>query len=204
MGNKRSSLLFNLIAPLYGLFFNHQRKQFFSIIENVADIIDLSQFTTAIDIGCGTGALCSVLSSKGMTVTGVDLAGNMLDIARKKPENSKVRFIQANVLEGLPFEDKRFELAISSHVAHGLKADDRQRMYAEMSRVAREFVIIHDYNDKRSLLTSVVEWLEGGDYFNFIRQAELEMKTCFAEVRVINVGIRANWYICKPKTVQHC
>lgn len=170
-------------------------------MDHVANTIDLSQFKTAIDIGCGTGALCSVLSAKGMTVTGIDLAGNMLEVARKKPENSQVRFIQANVLEGLPFEDKSFDIAISSHVAHGLKAGDRKRMYAEMSRVARELVIIHDYNDKRSLLTSVVEWLEGGDYFNFIQQAEWEMKTCFPDVRVINVGTRANWYICKPKAV---
>ena len=71
-----------------------------------------------------------------------------------------------------------------------------------MSRVAKHYVIIHDYNQKRSLLISLVEWLEGGDYFRFIRQAEPEMadcisdlKTCFSQVRVIHVGTQANWYI---------
>ena len=78
-------------------------------------------------------------------------------------------------------------------------------MYAEMSRVARQYVIIHDYNKKRSFFTSIIEWLEGGDYFHFVKHAETEMKdclaemrTCFSEVFVIQVDVRANWYICKP------
>jgi NifB/MoaA-like Fe-S oxidoreductase len=51
-----------------------------------------------------------------------------------------------------------------------------------------------------------VEWLERGDYFRFIKNAEKEMKDCsqemeecFSEVKVVNVGERAAWYICKPK-----
>ncbi|HHW06896.1 MAG TPA: class I SAM-dependent methyltransferase [Clostridia bacterium] len=198
MGNKRSSMLFNLIAPVYGLFFHHQRKHFLEIVEQVSPILDLSEFDTVIDIGCGTGALCSVLSGKGLQVTGVDLAANMLAMAMKRPENRRVEFLQGNVLEGLPFVDKSFDIVISSHVAHGLKAGDRKRMYAEMRRLAKAHVIIHDYNERRSLLTSLVEWLEGGDYFNFIREAEGEMKTCFSAVEVIQVSERANWYICKP------
>lgn len=34
----------------------------------------------------------------------------------------------------------------------------------------------HDYNKKRSLITDIAEWLEGGDYFNFINIAESMMK----------------------------
>ncbi|MDZ4132628.1 MAG: hypothetical protein U1E11_05770, partial [Dethiobacteria bacterium] len=78
-------------------------------------------------------------------------------------------------------------------------------MYAEMSRVTKHFVIIYDYNDKRSPLTTFIEWLEGGDYFHFIRNAEpemkdciSEMKSCFSDVKVVAVDTRAAWYICKP------
>ncbi|HQG97563.1 MAG TPA: class I SAM-dependent methyltransferase, partial [Thermotogota bacterium] len=94
---------------------------------------------------------------------------------------------------------------IASYVAHGLKPQDRQRLYAEMSRVTKSQVIVYDYNAKRGLLTTVIEWLERGDYFNFIRLAESEMKSCvfylkecFSEVRVLEVGKRAAWYIGKP------
>ncbi|MFZ7132179.1 MAG: class I SAM-dependent methyltransferase [Eubacteriales bacterium] len=197
MGEKKSSVLFNLIAPFYDLFYNNQKNRYADIVENVKGELDISYFDTIIDVGCGTGALCSVLKDRGMNVTGIDPAIKMLNIAMRKPENKSIEFLQANTLEGLPFKDKSFDIAISSYVAHGLEEEERKRMYAEMSRVTRNYVIIHDYNNERSLLTSIIEWLEGGDYFHFIKNAETEMKDCFSEMKVINVDVRANWYICK-------
>jgi ubiquinone/menaquinone biosynthesis C-methylase UbiE len=205
LGERSSEFLFNSIAPIYGLFYERQKKRVFEVIEGVNKELDLQEFKTILDVGCGTGALCSVLNEKGLTVTGIDPAEKMLRIARKKPENRTVRFARANVLEGLPFEDKTFDIAIASYVAHGMKQEDRKRMYAEMSRVTKHKVIIYDYNEKRSLLTTVIEWLERGDYFNFIQNAESEMKNCvselrecFSEIKVVNVDVRAAWYICTP------
>ena len=71
-------------------------------------------------------------------------------------------------------------------------------MYAEMSRVTKHIVIIWDYNTKRSVLTNIIEWVEGGDYFNFIKKAKVEMKENFRDARVVDVGVRAAWYICVP------
>lgn len=218
MNEKKSRGLFNRIAPVYGLFFSFQVETFRKILEQVSGEVDMTSWKSVIDVGCGTGALCSVLADKGMAVTGVEPAVKMLEIARRKTseheagENgvheSKQRpaLIEGDVLEGLPFPDKSFDVAITSYVAHGLQPEDRHKLYSEMSRVARELVIIHDYNRERSLLTSIAEWMEGGDYFRFIQLAEQEMKdcsckmqNCFSEVRVIQVGPRASWYLCKPK-----
>ncbi|MEA1975142.1 MAG: class I SAM-dependent methyltransferase [Bacillota bacterium] len=208
MGEKKSNLLFNIIAPIYGLFYNSQKKRFNKIINKIQEELSILKYREIIDIGCGTGALCSVLNKKGMKVTGIDPAKNMLEIAKNKPENKDINFIQANALKKLPFQNKSFDIAIASYVAHGLKTNERKQMYAEMSRVAKEFVIIYDYNDNRGMLTNVIEWLEGGNYFNFIKNAEpemkdclLEMKLCFSDVHIVNVDIRANWYICKPSEV---
>lgn len=205
MSEIKVSVLFNLIAPIYGLFYKSQKRNFNKIINNVQKEFDLLEFNTIIDIGCGTGALCSVLSERGLKVTGVDPAKKMLKIAKSKSENKDIYFVQGSVLDNLPFDNNHFEIAITSYVAHGLKQEQRKKMYAEMGRVAKKWVIIHDYNDQRALGTSLIEWLEGGDYFHFIRHAEPEMrdcmtelKPCFSEVRVVSVGVRANWYICKP------
>jgi ubiquinone/menaquinone biosynthesis C-methylase UbiE len=207
LAKKNSTKLFNLVAPVYGLFYNVQKKRFSEVIEGVEHELDLSAYKTILDVGCGTGALCSVLKEKGLSVTGIDPAKKMLEIAESKPENKEIIFIQANVLEGLPYEDHSFDIAIASYVAHGLKVEERKCMYAEMSRVARNYVVIYDYNNNRSLFTSFVEWLEGGDYFHFIKNAEpemkdcvSEMKNCFSDVKVVTVDTRAAWYICKPFT----
>lgn len=70
-------------------------------------------------------------------------------------------------------------------------------MYLEMKRVAKHYVIIHDYNKSRGSLTNMVEWLEGGDYFNFIENVESELKDYFSNIKIVQVDKRANWYICK-------
>lgn len=202
---KESSVLFNAIAPIYGLFYHRQKKRFQEVIDRVSSELDLSIYESILDVGCGTGALCSVLREKGLSVTGMDPAENMLQIAKMRTANNDIRFIQANVLRRLPFEDKSFDLSIASYVAHGLQKSERKQMYIEMGRVTKNKVIIYDYNQKRSLPTSIIEWLERGDYFGFIKTAEHEMKNCvsemkgcFSEVRVIEADIRACWYICTP------
>lgn len=168
-------------------------------MDKASTILDLASFDTVIDVGCGTGALCSVLSTKGLSVTGIDQAERMLDHAKRQPENKDIEFLLASVLENLPFEDQSFDISIASYVAHGLHGVERISMYHEMGRVTKHKVIIYDYNLNRSLLISIIEWLEGGDYFGFIKHAEQEMKTCFSDVVVMDVDPRAAWYICTPR-----
>lgn len=194
----KSNRKFNAIAPIYSLAFNYQVKYYTRILAEAAEEIDWSQYHSIIDVGCGTGALCQVLAKQGQMVTGVDAADKMIEIAARNLLEKGVTLLTADALSGLPFADKSFDLAISSYVVHGLPEADRQIFYKELSRVARHLVIIHDYNAKRSWLTDIAEWLEGGDYFNFIKQAETEMKVSFSEVRIIPVGKRAAWYVCSP------
>jgi ubiquinone/menaquinone biosynthesis C-methylase UbiE len=151
-----------------------------------------------LDVGCGTGALCNSLSKKGLEVTGIDASEKMISIARKKSAENKITFVQASVLEGLPFDDKSFDLSISSYVLHGMKEADRRKVYEEMTRISKHRVIFHDYNQKRALHTDIVERLEGGDYFHFIQYAKAEMANSFKQIQVINVDLHAAWYICTP------
>lgn len=204
-GKRRGEYLFNRIAPVYGWFYHWQKKRFLRLLNNVPPTVELARCSSVLDVGCGTGALCAALQEKGLQVYGVDPAPRMLAVARKKIGDAPIQFVEGNVLAGLPFEDKQFDLSFASHVAHGLKPEARARMYAEMARVTRGKVIIHDYNSKRKPLTSLIEWLEHGDYFHFIHQAESEMrqcqdglKKCFSTVDVVQVGEQAAWYICTP------
>lgn len=205
-GKRRGEHLFNRIAPVYGWFYRWQKKRFVNLLNSVPPAVDLVLHGAVLDVGCGTGALCAALHEKGLRVSGVDPATRMLAVARKKSGGLPIQFIEANVLHGLPFPDKQFDLSFASYVAHGLKPEERARMYTEMARVTRNKVIIHDYNNKRKPLTSLVEWLEHGDYFHFIRHAEPEMrqcleglKKCFSTVEVVQVGEQAAWYICTPR-----
>ena len=71
----------------------------------------------ALDIGCGSGTttlrLAKAVSPAG-SVTGVDLSGPMLAVARGRAteSGSKAQFIEGDVTD-YPFEPKRFDLAFS-------------------------------------------------------------------------------------------
>ena len=195
---KKAVSLFNTIAPFYGLFFRFQVNYYRRILERMKSDVDLTQYESVVDVGCGTGSLCAVLQAIGLQVTGVDSAVKMLAIAAKKLAQTDVVLVQACATEPIPLPDKRFDIAISSYTVHGMKASARQKMYREMRRLATRLVIFHDYNDRRGWITDLAEWLEGGDYFNFIKHAETEMRACFKEVKVLNVGSQAAWYVCTP------
>ncbi len=153
-----------------------------------------------VDIGCGTGALCAALGRRGFVVTGVEPVAAMLRIAMRKKENRAVAFLQASVLEPLPFGDGQFDVAIATHVAHGLDPDERRVMYAAMRRIARRSVILYDYGERRSLPVDLVERMEGGDYFRFIREVRQELGDAFGGVRVLGVGAWTALYICRVDT----
>jgi len=199
MSDKGSKFLFNTIAPVYGLFFDFQVRKYRNVIRDNKSLF--SGLETVLDIGCGTGALCFVLNEVKMDVTGVEPAEKMLNIAKHKNKLNKVNLIQADILKRLPFEDKSFDVCIASYVAHGMKTNERIKMYQEMNRVTKNKIIFYDYNSKRSLLSDVVEWLENGDYFNFIKQAESEMKENFNDLEIVKVDTMASLYVCTPKNL---
>lgn len=194
---KKTNELFNKISSIYGLFFNIQVKNFTTIFNNIKDELNLSDYKNIIDIGCGTGALCNVLHNTGLSVTGIDPAKEMIDIANKKSRNKEIKFMEANVLTKLPFEDKSFDVSISSFVAHGLSKNERQIMYEEMARVTRHLVIIYDYNEHREPITDIIEWLEGGDYFNFIKVIKQELNEKFGDIKIIRANKRSNLYVAE-------
>ena len=206
MGKESHNTLFNLIAPVYGLFYSKQKNRYREVVGRFTSDWRQAGYTSILDVGCGTGALCSALDEAGLTVTGVDPAQNMLSIARRQTQDQDIRLLQANAVEGLPFADKSFDLSIASYVAHGLQKSERKNLYSEMRRVTKGKVILYDYNQNRSPLTSFVEWLERGDYFGFIQNPKgemencmMELEHCFSDVTYVDVDKHAAWYICTPR-----
>lgn len=197
--SKKHSKLFNYIAPVYAMFYNFQVKYYRETLSKMKDVIDLKEYKTVLDIGCGTGALCYVLYENKLKVTGIDVADKMINKSKEKLAKTDVKILKVKPNEKFPFEDKSFDIVISSYVIHGLKPKDRAFVYKEASRLAKEKVIFHEYNENRAILTTIVERLERGDYFNFIKIAKSEMATHFEKVKVVDVYKRAAWYILTPK-----
>ncbi len=196
--NNNGVKIFDFIAPIYAIFYKFQVKYYNKIILRVKKDLDIREYKSVLDIGCGTGALCYVLYTKGLKPVGVDASEKMVEIAKRKLRDTEIEIYKVNPNIAFPFKDNSFDIVISSYLAHGLKKNDRIKLYKEASRLAKEKIIFHDYNKNRALLTTLIEWLERGDYFNFIKVAEDEMKEYFKDVKIVNVDKRASWYILEP------
>lgn len=70
-----------------------------------------------LDVGTGTGFLAMLLAEMGHTVTGVDIADNMLHQAiRKAADKNFLIDFQTGDAEQLPFADGMFDAVVNRHV----------------------------------------------------------------------------------------
>jgi ubiquinone/menaquinone biosynthesis C-methylase UbiE len=103
---------------------------------------------TALDVGCGTGALAARLADAGYEMTGVDPSDGMLRVLEQR--RAKVRGMKGSGT-ALEFPDDSFDLVYCVAVMHHIAAaDDVRRTLAEMVRVAKPGgrVLIWDHNPR--------------------------------------------------------
>lgn len=192
---EKSRRLFDWLSPLYNQAFKRQRKRYAQIYGQM-DHCNLSHFSSILDIGCGTGAMASVFADMGLKTYALDHSLGMVRVTKKRLANTPVNLLQGGATGSLPFPADSFDIVIAAFVAHGLKADPRQRLYEEMKRVGRHLVILHDYSQARSLLTNLTEYAEGGDYFDFIKVVNDELRDHFGNLEVVNLARGSCCYIC--------
>ena len=195
MPNNKSRKLFDRISPFYGRLFERQRKNYAKIFMD-KERCNLSHFSTILDIGCGSGAMASVFTQMGLKTFAMDQSLGMLRVATSRQENKQVGICQGSIGDGLPFPKNSFDIVIAAFVAHGMKSDQRFLLYEEMKRVAKHLVIVYDYNRVRSMTTNIVEFAEGGDYFNFIQDVKAEMMDYFGNLEIVETEKRSCCYIC--------
>lgn len=110
---------------------------------------------SVLDLGCGTGQLAAELAS-GRSVTGVDPAVAMLDVARRRPGGQDVTWVAADAREVRL--GRRFDLVLLTGHAFQvfLQPDDQRAVFKTIaSHLAPEGRFIFDTRNPR-----VEEWRE--------------------------------------------
>jgi ubiquinone/menaquinone biosynthesis C-methylase UbiE len=107
----------------------------------IVSLLDIQPSDRVLDLGCGTGVLCRMIADRldaaagGMAV-GIDAAGEMIRVARKKRENAACRF-EAMAAEELSFQDASFDAVVSSLFFHHVQLDLKARALSEAHRVLK-------------------------------------------------------------------
>jgi SAM-dependent methyltransferase len=184
--------LFDLIASPYAWFYPYQVRQFKNHIPLLLHSLR-EPCTSVLDVGCATGAMCQVFAEQGMHTEGCDRSAAMIKHA-KRLTSASIIYTLADTAKGLPYADCSFDIVIASFVAHGMPADQRTQLYTEMRRIARKTVLLYDYGPTRHWLSDVMEFLEQGDYFSFIKVVDQELLSFFGNLTKLPVGRHAVWY----------
>ena len=69
--------------------------------------------TSLLDLGCGSGEFCGLAAARGCTVSGIDVAGELVEIARQKLPEADLR---VGRVEQLPWPDDRFDVVTALNV----------------------------------------------------------------------------------------
>ncbi len=85
---------------------------------------------TALDVGCGEGRFCRMLSKHGIVTTGIDPTAALLSAAQTRDPNGA--YLQAGA-EQLPFPDRHFDLVVSYLTL--IDIEDFEAAIREMARV---------------------------------------------------------------------
>ncbi|MDH3899643.1 MAG: class I SAM-dependent methyltransferase [Gammaproteobacteria bacterium] len=98
-----------------------------------------------LDIGCGAGQSAIPAARRGMHVTGVDIASNLVEHAQERAryEGLAARFDVGDA-EALPCDDNAFDVVISQIGA--MFAPDPEKVASEMARVCRTGGRLHMAN----------------------------------------------------------
>lgn len=181
--DKRARYIFNLIAPVYHLIDKGTYKDYLEMARVFNSNIPLKG-KAVLDVGSGTGSWLAALNRYSLgKATGVDFSDKMLFEAQKV--HPDLEFVKAAGEDLTFFKDKSYDVVTATFVLHGMKSDKRKRVLLEMKRVAREFVVIHDFYGKTEWITRILESLEKSDYKNFKLNFSSEMQSVFSETEVI-------------------
>jgi ubiquinone/menaquinone biosynthesis C-methylase UbiE len=107
----------------------------------ILSLLDPRPSDRVLDLGCGTGVLCRLIADSldagaGGVAVGIDAAGRMIEVARKKREGPTCRF-EAMAAESLAFEDRSFDAVVSSLFFHHIQLDLKEKALLEAFRVLK-------------------------------------------------------------------
>lgn len=144
----------------------------------------IKQGGLVLDVGVGTGQTASIFLEKGLSVTGIDISQNMIDISRSK--YASLRLIKIDAEKGLLkyFSHESFDIIVAVGILEFVK--DIKKTLNEMKRLLKKNGVIaftfevfdpHSDSKKTAYLGHGIEPIPPLLKFKVYRRSPLEIET---------------------------
>ena len=107
--------LFRTIADRYDLItrlLSFGRDRHWKVL--LVDHANVRHGVRALDLACGTGDIAFGLAEHGASVVGLDFTARMIELARSKPNGSRVSWVVGD-MAGLPISAQRFDVVTTGY-----------------------------------------------------------------------------------------
>jgi SAM-dependent methyltransferase len=165
----------------------------------------ITEQSTVLDVGCGTGRLEFQLSDKCKEITGIDLSSKNISFANKKLEKTNynnIKFIHCDIKEFKANIKEKYDYAIITYVLHEVDIEQRISILNAMKDIV-ENIIMGDYlvpvgKDFNAKVSKIVEFVAGKEHYrnycSYVEQGGLN--TLINEAKLHTIKEIRN----KPKT----
>ncbi|HLJ35586.1 MAG TPA: class I SAM-dependent methyltransferase [Ktedonobacteraceae bacterium] len=140
---------------------------------------DVTRLTT-LDAGCGEGYLARILARLGADVTGIDIAANLIEIARAKDPEGKITYQVANLCQPQPDYTSHFDLIVSRFVLNDVY--DYRGFLTTLGSVAKPGGrLVISMNNPYSFVVRghVTDYFDSGKMYSYRGMAEAGVKVHF-------------------------
>lgn len=128
------------LSAAWGLYDLWARRSLTPVHETLVELADLHGSEQILDVGCGTGLLCSRFAGVAdrIVVRGVDIGSNMIRAARKRERRRRFRAeYQAGTVTKLPYSNGQFDVVSSCLLFHLLEDPEKKPALQEIFRVLK-------------------------------------------------------------------
>lgn len=128
---------------------------------------NLGNDKTALVVGCGLGDDAIELESHGFNVTAFDVSDSAIEICKKRFPTSQVKFIQADLIKGIPEWSGKFDFVLEIFTIQALPPKYEDLLIKNISDFVADngiLVVITEIQNRKRSFENGPPWLLNSDY----------------------------------------
>ena len=132
---------------------------------------------TALVIGCGMGDDAIELESQGFNVTAFDVSNSAIKLCKTRFPNSDVKFIQADLIEGIPEWNRKFDFVLEIFTIQALPPKYENTLIKNISDFVSDngkLIVITEIQQGKRSYENGPPWLLNHEYIESFESCGLK------------------------------